>query len=288
MNLVGKILTLLIFVMSITFMVMAVMVYQTHTNWRDVVMRQTAEAGKPKGLKFQLADANAEKQQLQAQLEKMQNELDAEKSAHESAVAKLESQVVEMRAEREAADKRIETLLNTAAESSAGVKAAHDTLKDMRGETTTIRGNIRQAQEDRDASLKRAIALADEVHQLETEQKRLAARSEDLVRDNDRMRDILRSTDVNPDGNPAEILPDVKGLVTAMPGKDLMEVSIGEDDGLQPGHYLEVYRIGGGVSTYLGRVEVVRTAPDKAVCKILPDYRKGAIKTGDRVASKLE
>ena len=73
-----------------------------------------------------------------------------------------------------------------------------------------------------------------------------------------------------------------------MPGKDLMEVSIGEDDGLLPGHYLEVYRIGNGVSTYLGRVEVVRTAPDKAVCKILPDYRKGAMKTGDRVASKLE
>ena len=38
MNLVGKILTVLIFVMSLCFMMMAVMVYSTHINWRDKVM----------------------------------------------------------------------------------------------------------------------------------------------------------------------------------------------------------------------------------------------------------
>ena len=39
MNLIGKIFTVLIFVMSIVFMTMAIMVYATHKNWRDVVHR---------------------------------------------------------------------------------------------------------------------------------------------------------------------------------------------------------------------------------------------------------
>lgn len=290
MNLVGKILTLLIFVMSIAFMVMAIVVYQTHTNWRDLVKRSASEveAGKPLGLEHQVTKLKTEKQRQKAMSDSMLMERDNIKKIDDSTIARLETENTELKADNVAKDQKINTYFSTATESSAGIQAAHETLKDMRSETTQLRGNIRDAQAKRDSSFKDAITLADQLHQAETELKRLEARSKVLVRDNDRMRTILRSSDMNPDGNPAQILPNVKGLVLAMPGKGLMEISIGKDDGLQPGHHLEVYRIGAGMSTYLGRVEVVRTAPDKAVCKILPEYRKGSIRTGDRIASKLE
>ena len=43
MTLLGKILTILILVMSILFMAFAVSVYATHTNWRDQVTKLGAD-----------------------------------------------------------------------------------------------------------------------------------------------------------------------------------------------------------------------------------------------------
>ena len=77
--------------------------------------------------------------------------------------------------------------------------------------------------------------------------------------------------------------PTVDGVVTAVGAKDLLEISIGSDDGLRKGHTLEVYR----ANSYLGRVIVRETWPDRAVVQIIPEYRKGMIKKGDRVATKL-
>ncbi len=65
-------------------------------------------------------------------------------------------------------------------------------------------------------------------------------------------------------------------------------ISIGADEGLLKGHRLEVYRIAQGVSTYLGRIEITATQPDKAVAKILPEFQKGQIQVGDSVASQLK
>ena len=48
-------------------------------------------------------------------------------------------------------------------------------------------------------------------------------------------------------------------MITATPGAGLVEISLGSDQGLLKGHQLEVYRIGGGQSTYVGRIEVVQT-----------------------------
>jgi hypothetical protein len=75
----------------------------------------------------------------------------------------------------------------------------------------------------------------------------------------------------------------VEGVVTAVGAKDLLEISIGADDGLKKGHTLEIYRS----NSYLGRVQVMETWPDRAVVKIIPEYRKVIIKKGDRVATKL-
>jgi hypothetical protein len=288
MNLLGKILTVLIFVMCLVFATMAVMVYATHTNWREVVMRQEASMGQPRGLKFQLADAEAEKANLQAQLEQLQKDLDAEKLAKQTQVAALETKIDGLAGEQEKREKEIQELNKSTAEAVATMKTTQDTLAALRTEVGTLRDNIRKAQQDRDESFKKAVALADESHQLQNEQKRLESRLGDLTIDRNRMRDLLRANNVDPAGDPAGTLPKVEGNVTAMVQGGTLEISIGSDDGLKKGHHLEVYRSGAGQSAYLGRVEVVRTAPDKAVCKIMPEFRKGAIQAGDRVTSKLE
>jgi hypothetical protein len=67
----------------------------------------------------------------------------------------------------------------------------------------------------------------------------------------------------------------------------MIEVSLGADDGLRKGNTLEVFRNAGTISKYLGRIQVVRTSPDKAVGKIMPEFRKGNIQKEDRVATRV-
>ena len=63
-------------------------------------------------------------------------------------------------------------------------------------------------------------------------------------------------------------------MIMATPGAGLVEISIGSDQGLLKGHKLEVYRIGGGQSTYVGRIEVVKTAPDRGGLQDRPEVPK--------------
>ncbi|MBU6175515.1 MAG: hypothetical protein KGQ60_17035, partial [Planctomycetes bacterium] len=77
---------------------------------------------------------------------------------------------------------------------------------------------------------------------------------------------------------------DLKGVVNAVNNNQLVEISLGKDDGLREGHTLEVYR----GTQYLGRIQITTAREDKAIGKILTSFRKGYIQAGDTVASKIQ
>lgn len=89
-------------------------------------------------------------------------------------------------------------------------------------------------------------------------------------------------SEAKPDGADTAVPP--KGLVgIVLAVKDsLIEISLGSDDGVQKGHRLDVLRD----STRLGKIEVIAIKPDKAVCKVLLDFRKGVIEVSDRVVAR--
>ena len=59
-------------------------------------------------------------------------------------------------------------------------------------------------------------------------------------------------------------------------------ISIGSDDGLSEHNKLDVRR----GDSYLGKIEVVTVEPNRAVCKVLPEYRLGVMMEGDDVYSQ--
>ena len=65
---------------------------------------------------------------------------------------------------------------------------------------------------------------------------------------------------------------------------DLVLISIGSDEGLRAGHFLEVTRKG----RYVGKLKVRNTEPDRAVAEILRDYSEGILEEGDRVDTTLD
>lgn len=291
MNLVGKILTVLILVMSLVFMSFAVAVYATHKSWKEVVTRPKEDAGpgKPVGLQHQLEESEARNEQLKDQHAQLQRKLDEQKTDALQVRGKLETQLdlrnQELAEKEESLSKHREDLRQAV----ASTKAAHETLETIRAEVDQLRKDIEEANVARDANFKEVVRLTDEMHQAVNELKRLKERNQQLVAELAKAREVLDHFGLKPEPSLyAETPPEgVEGVVLAA-RPDMVEISIGSDDGIRKGHKLELVRVSGGSRSYVGRIEVVQAYPDKAVCTILRDFQKSQVQRGDRVFSRLQ
>lgn len=291
MNLIGKIFTVLILVMALVFMSVAMAVYATHKNWREVVLNPPAEASteKPVGLKFQLDEQKTKNSELKDQLDKAKEALSAERADKRQVLAKLETENDELKRERDQQEQDLARLTQDVREANAAMDAVHKTLAGLRQDVDTLRKDVEEARTDRQQQFDKVVKLTDELNQAVNELQALKARNTQLAADYGRALEVLRKFDLKP--NPelyAGVPIKVPGEVLAVRPNGLIEVSIGSDDGLMPGHTLEVYRDSASGSMYLGRVEVTDVSPDKAVAKIIPEFQKGAMQRGDHVASRLK
>lgn len=286
MNLLGKILTVLIFVMALVCMGFIVAVYSTHTNWRNRVL--VDQPGKP-ALKSQLQQMKEENQELADQKDKIDKQLKAEKNAARQALAKLQTENDEQKQQLASAEEELKQLRQSQRQAVAAMEATQATLLAMRGEVDTLRTEIRDVQADRDGRFDEVVSLTDRLHQAVNVEKRLKSRQVTLAMDLAKAKEVLDKHGlVAEPSRYAEVAPRVDGIVLAGTDGNVIEISLGSDDGLRKGQKLEVFRIQDGDSKYLGRVEVLKTAVDKSACKILPAFRKGVIQRGDRVASQLD
>jgi hypothetical protein len=281
MNFVGKIFIVLILLMSLLWMGFSVAVYATHKNWRELVMNETAAPGKPRGLLHQLNDANQRVQELKEQKERLQDQVDTEKQSKRQTLAKLENEKEELQNELDQEKQRLAEEVDKSSEAIAALDATNDRLDAMMKELVTLRDEIRKAEDERDQNMQQVVELTDKLHQeslkyrsLETTSERLKA---DLAETKVRLR--LSGLPVPPEpwiDTPAP--PGLDGLVLAV-GEGNIEINLGTDDGLRPGHFLNVKR---GVD-FVGRVEVVRAWPDRVVAKIDRAMQRQPIQRGDRV-----
>ncbi len=286
MNLVGKIFIVVIFVMSLVFMTLAMMVYAMHKNWRNEVVNESPD--KP-GLNRRLQNEQAHNKDLTDQLDKLKQHGEEEKHAQQQAATKLENELDQIKKERKQLEASLADLEKAKRDSVAAMNATQKNSADYRQELEKLRTDVLQAQQDRDAHFKEVVRLTDLLNEAANEKELLRKRTEDMGKDLAKARDALRYFDINPDSDyKGKAPPRVSGRVMAALEGGLIEISLGSDVGLRKGHLLEVYRIAGGQSTYVGRVEVVDVRPDKAVCKIDPKFQNSNVMVGDRVASKID
>jgi septal ring factor EnvC (AmiA/AmiB activator) len=272
MTLLGKILTVLILVMSVVFMAFAMLVFATHKNWREHA----------KDLAKQVDDMRSQRDQMNIEFGRSKDALAAEQAARRFAIAAARSKYEQVNAALQQANT---TLLEL--QSSNGVlTAAHRTtvteLERLTTEVAGLRKNIRDSQLDRDNMFNQVVRLTDELNRLEGLKSDLEVRRSQLLAQNSQLSAAVQAHGIDIH-NIANIAPTVDGVVTGVSQKDLIEISIGSDDGIKEGHQLEVFR----KSTYLGRVVIRKTGPDRAVAEIIKEYRRGIIRKGDRVATKL-
>jgi hypothetical protein len=127
------------------------------------------------------------------------------------------------------------------------------------------------------------VDLTDKLHGAAGLEKSLKERHTQLLAEISRYKRVMDKLGVNPNMSVEGIPPELDGIVTAVGTKNLIEVSLGSDDGLKKGHRLEVFRD----NTYLGHAVVLKTDPDRSVAQIDEKSQRGLIKVQDRVATKL-
>jgi uncharacterized protein YdaU (DUF1376 family) len=267
---VGKILTALTLVLSILFAGLAVVVFATHKNWRESA--QTLEKD--------LGALKAANQRLTEDITQYQGRLAREQMARKVEVAALETELLQavqqLTVARQTADKAASDLGVLVGQS----KDSTAMLSSLTNETTMLRTQLRDAQGDRDQQFVRNEALVDENHSLQGTLADQKVRNAALAAANARYQRLMADNGID-EGAPLSP-PSVDGYVMAVE-KDLIEISLGADDGMKVGYSLDVYR----GSTYLGRVVVKVTQPDRSVAEVLPEFRKGLIRTSDRVATRF-
>lgn len=273
MNFVGKILTVLILVLSIAFLMISVTVFQTHRDWRQIALDNKKKID-------QLSDAN---KRLQDEIQLALNRLAHETVARRFALAALQTKADQVESQLQTSVKQVGDLQAQAGTMATQIDATSQQVAKVLDENLKLRGNLRESQQNRDVAFQKAVVMTDMNNASQGNIQTLQERQQELIASNGRMRDVLTKNDLTEFTSVEGTPPTVDGVVTAVGEKDLLEISIGEDDGLKVGHTLEVY----SKNTYLGRVLVRKTYPDRSVVQIIPEFRQGTIRKGDRVATKL-
>ena len=282
MNFLGKMLTVMILVMSIVFMTFSVMVFATHKNWRLAALNPKATEKMELGLKPQLEQARQENAALKAEMLQFLSQFEAERAARAYALAGLQTKLTQLEQQIQQKEKDLQTMQTRSTEEMAVLKTSVSNLEQLTKEVEGLRVDIIAARLDRDKKFAEVVAATDVLNKVLDDVRRLDERRMQLIAMNAQQKQVMDVLGVTVNTNVDGIAPKVDGMVLAV-NKDAVEISLGADDGLKAGHQMEVIR----GTTYLGRVQIVKVTPNRAIGKILPEYRRGIIKKDDRVTTRL-
>jgi predicted nucleic acid-binding Zn-ribbon protein len=277
MNWLGKIFVILIFIMSIVFMTLALAVYATHKNWKD---EATA-------LNTRLSAAQAEYERLKGEYNQRESQLTAEVESAQQQVRKLEAERVALVDRNSGIQTELDQLKAERRDATAAVAATQQNNQRLAQEVTGLRDDIRENQLARDRAFATTLTATEDLHQTKGQLDSALERSRQLTSQVADYTHIMQSSGVDPNTPPDAVTPTVNGLVSQVrqsAGAQLVEMTIGADDGLKQGNTVEVYR----GDRYLGRIEILRTSPDRAVGRVDRRFQQGRIVEGDRVATRLQ
>jgi len=273
MSLVGKIFTMLILVFSIIFMAFSMMVFATHKNWKVAATK----------LQTDLNAANTALKDARETLEREKTELAREQAARKAALATLQVRVTQAENRLTSKEKELSDLTAAHSQTTEAAKVAQDRLAILEKETNDLRNTLRTERQRLDKAFLTVVDLTDKLNQAESLRQNLDEVNKQALQQMSQMKMVLDRNGLAPDSLVAHIPPKVEGEVVEVSAKDLVEISIGSDDGLKVGHSLDVY----SGNQYKGRIVVKKTSPDRAVGQVMRELQKGQIKRGDRVTTKF-
>jgi Skp family chaperone for outer membrane proteins len=273
MNTLGKTLTILIAIACLCLMIGSMFVYATHTNW----------SAKYTALKQQFDQAKVAASELESKYLGEVSQLKSEQEAAQQEVRKLESERVALVSQNSTIQKEVDQLRTERQAAEAMVAATEENNIRLTEEVVKLRDSLRENQQFRDEAFTATLRASTDLHVASGDLAQAKERNEQLVGQLAEKISALREGGVDPNG---KVVPRVRGKVSAtrrVDGSQLIEITVGADDGISPGQMVEIFR----GDRYLGRAEILKADPDRAVGRIIRQYQQGQIQEDDDVATKL-
>ncbi|OAI54276.1 hypothetical protein AYO47_03160 [Planctomyces sp. SCGC AG-212-M04] len=290
MSNVGKLLVFLQLGLSIVFAAMAGAVYTAHTNWKTAALKARDDVkSKDSALATAISNAETEKNDLTTRLNTAKDDklkVEADLQTAQVQVAALQKDKADLQSQLSSSTALAETKA-----SEAGFR--NEEAQKQRLVNIDVNKRLDEAQ----AELR---TKTDDLFVARTELTDLQAKHTALLQEKADLEKILASANVNIARDRRTVAklqtppPVVDGVIQEVE-KDrtgrakYMVISIGSDDGLVVGHQLDAYRSGvdGRRVQWLGKIRVVSTTPDQAVCEVVETAKNGIIEKGDNVTTKL-
>jgi len=275
MNLLGRLFIVLIFIGSIMLMSWSIALYATHTNWK--------------------ARSDKSQEELTA-LTQRYTALQAEKNAMESAMTlEIGSQALRNVALQERVDllvqenqdtrDRLAVLRGERDAQTALVDRVSEETKELREKLEIANASLLAAQYEWVEMSTELVKNMDQSQSLAIQNENLRAIGRQLAKDFSDVVEVLRANGWS--GDPALYASQppagIRGTVTEIRPGGFIEISIGRDSGLVRGHQLDVVRHRGERSSYIGKIEITEVAVDRAVARIMPEFRRGVVQRDDEV-----
>lgn len=282
MNFVGKVLIVLNLVLCLMFMAFAGAVFTAQSNWGAALAGAKA---KQATLQTTIGESNAAYAKLKADTDtELASREDRAKKAEAENMA-LNTQLVTTQGERDQA--RTE---RNAAQTEA--KIASEESRDRIAESEQLRTETSKLRAKIDTQIDTIRGQQDDIIARDRRLAQYELKQVDVLQKLSNQEKLLRFNDIDPDEIIDQELqeppPRVFGKVAAARKNasrdtELVEVTIGSDDGLQKGHTLWVYR----GEKFLADIRLIDVRPDRSVGEVVKRAKNGVIGRGDNVASKL-
>jgi hypothetical protein len=273
MKLLGYILTFAIMFASLLVLFTAMVVYGQQKNW------QTAY----NALQTKHQQAQTMLQEKQARYDDDISKLTAEKAAAQQDLARLETERDTLARDNATTQKLLEQAQVESREKIALVNATEANNAKLTEEVAKLRQDIRTNEQARDQAFAQTLRATSDLHTTAGELQQLQERDKQLVQQLAHVTMKAQAEGVDIAG---EVVTPVRGIVSKMQrenGVQLIEISVGADDGVKKGGTVEIFR----GDRYLGRAEILRADPDRAVGRVMREFQQGQIQEGDHVATKL-
>ena len=279
MSFLGKILTVLIFFLSVTFMAFAVAVYATHKNWYDRVHNTDPTKGEL-GLLAQLKQKEEDNARLDREKRDLENQLNTEKVMRRLAISRAETTHQLDQKSITDKDAQLKAELASNATATATVKSTQEFVGSLNKEVEALRGEIKTIREELDKTFASMVAQTDKNHQLMLLKKRLEDRMLVLSEELRKANITLAAHGLNKDDDVAGIPPRAEAVVTSVrqDGRTtFVTVSLGKDDGIRPGHQMNVFR----GDRYVGRITIRSVEPNRSVGESDPTFYERPFQVSD-------
>lgn len=276
MTFVGKLLTVLILICSIFVTAVAVMLAASQQNWK---VEALANKQKAESLQKLLRASEGE-------VERIRTSLERERVTSRLALQRSQVQLQVERQRIASNEQRLAAELAKSQEKLRIIAQNEARLEELKRENETLRDRTNELTTSLHSTLTRVTALTDENYRLEGDLVRLTERNGQLANDVAQIEKVMTAYGLDRGSLTAHIPPKVEGRITSVSAtvNGLVELSLGEDDGIRVGHRLDVFRD----SKFLGTVIVKSVTHNRATAEIVPELNEAPIRENDRVTTELD